>query len=364
MAIDFNPIERTYVIYCDTVSIPIRIMKFRFLSLLAAVLTVPGPVPALADEVTLYSHRHYEADEVLYRQFTDQTGIKVNVVKASADELIERLKAEGENTKADILMTADAGRLYRAKAFGLLQSVESPVLSSRIPASLRDTEGQWFAFTKRARIFAYAPDRVKPEELSSYEDLANEKWKGRIVARSSSNIYNQSLLASIIAAHGEEEAANWAKAVRGNMARPPQGSDRDQMRAVHAGLADLAIVNTYYVGLLVNSEDPEDQDVGNSLKLFFPNRDDRGTHINVSGAGVTKHAKNKAGAVQFLEYLASDEAQKSFPMTTSEYPVVEGISWSPLQEKWGKFEGDSLNLSTLGELNEKAVETFNKAGWE
>ena len=339
-------------------------MKSPVTALLATCSLLAGLGSVHAGEVTLYSHRHYEADDVLYAKFTEQTGIQVNVVKASADELIERLKAEGDNSKADLLMTADAGRLHRAKAEGLLQSVESEVLESLIPSALRDADDQWFAFTKRARIFAYAPDRVKPEELSTYEALAGDAWRARVVARSSSNIYNQSLLASVIAEHGEAGALEWANGVRDNMARPPQGSDRDQMRAVAAGLADLAIVNTYYVGLLVNSEDPKDQAVGNALKLFFPNQDDRGTHVNVSGAGVTKASKNRDEAIQLLEFLASDEAQSTFPSTTYEYPVVEGIEWSPLQKQWGAFKEDSLNLSTLGELNGKAVELFNEAGWE
>tara|TARA_R110002096_G_scaffold200639_5_gene384661 strand:- start:2042 stop:3052 length:1011 start_codon:yes stop_codon:yes gene_type:complete len=317
-----------------------------------------------AEEITLFSHRHYEADDALYEKFTKETGIKVNVVKASADELIERLKAEGETTKGDVFMTADAGRLVRAKAQGVLQPVESAVLSERIPANLRDPENMWFGLTQRARIVMYAKDRVKPEELSTYEDLADKKWRGRILVRSSSNIYNQSLLASIIAEHGAEKAAEWAKGVRGNMARPPQGSDRDQMRAVHAGLGDLAIVNTYYVGLLVNSTEKKDQEVGKSLGFFFPNQDGRGAHVNVSGAGIIKHSKNKDAAIKFLEFLASDEAQATFPKETYEYPVVPSVEWSPLQKSWGEFKADSLNLAKLGELNEKAVEVFNEVGWE
>jgi len=321
-------------------------------------------LPLAADEITLYSHRHYEADELLFRKFTAETGIEVNVVKASADELIERLKAEGENTKADLLMTADAGRLQRAKAAGVLQPITSDKLEERIPEPLRDPEGTWFGFTQRARILAYAKDRVKPADLSTYENLAHPTWRGRILVRSSANIYNQSLLASIIAAHGEEEALAWAKAVRGNMARPPQGSDRDQMRAVAAGLGDVAIVNTYYVGLLLNSSDPKDREVGRSLGIFFPNQDGRGAHVNVSGAGVTKASEHREAAIRFLEFLASDEAQSTFPLATYEYPVVEGVEWSDLQKEWGRFKADSLNLATLGELNEKAVEIFNLAGWE
>ncbi|HSH16872.1 MAG TPA: Fe(3+) ABC transporter substrate-binding protein [Verrucomicrobiae bacterium] len=331
------------------------------LSLLALALCLA--LPAFANELTLYSHRHYESDDALFAAFTKQTGIKVNVVKAGADELIERLKAEGANTPADILITADAGRLVRAEKEGLLQPVQSKLLEDRIPASLRDPEGHWFGFTKRARVIIYAKDRVKPSDLSTYEDLADSKWRGRILARSSANIYNQSLLASVISHHGAAKAQDWARAVRGNMARPPQGSDRDQLRAVAAGLGDVAIVNTYYFGLLVNSTEAADRAAAAKLAVFFPNQNDRGTHVNISGAGVTKASKNREAAVKLLEFLASDEAQKVFPIETSEYPVVPSVEWSELQKSWGKFKEDALNLSVLGELNEEAVRTFNRAGW-
>ncbi|MEM0969622.1 MAG: extracellular solute-binding protein [Verrucomicrobiota bacterium] len=256
-----------------------------------------------AGDLTLYSHRHYESDDALFQKFTEESGIKVNVVKAKADELIERLKAEGENSPADLFMTADAGNLQRAKSQGVLQTISSEVLDAAIPENLRDPDGEWYGITQRARVLVYAKDRNKPEDFSSYEDLADPKWRGQILVRSSSNIYNQSLMASIIAAHGEEKAEEWAAAVRKNMARPPQGSDRDQMRAVAAGLGDVAIVNTYYLGLLVNSDDPKDQEVGNSVAIFFPNQaeGDRGTHVNISGAGVTKYSKNVKEATQLLE---------------------------------------------------------------
>lgn len=334
-------------------------MKKTLLSAVAVALALP----AFANELTLYSHRHYESDDALFAAFTKQTGIKINVVKAGADELIERLKAEGANTPADILITADAGRLVRAEKEGLLQPVQSKSLEDRIPASLRDPEGHWFGFTKRARVIIYAKDRVKPSDLSTYEDLADGKWRGRILARSSANIYNQSLLAAMIAHHGQAKAQEWARAVRGNMARPPQGSDRDQLRAVAAGLGDVAIVNTYYFGLLVNSTEAADRAAAAKLAVFFPNQNDRGTHVNISGAGVTKASKNREAAVKLLEFLASDEAQKVFPIETSEYPAVPSAEWSALQKSWGQFKEDTLNLSVLGELNEEAVRTFNRAGW-
>ena len=338
-------------------------MKTPFSLIFGLVAVVSGGI-LNAGEITLYSHRHYESDDALYAKFTEKTGIKVNVVKAGADELIERLKSEGENTKGDIFITADAARLHLAKSAGVLKAVDSKILNERIPKHLRDADKQWFGFTQRARILAYAKDRVKPAELSTYEALTEKSWKTRVLARSSSNVYNQSLMASIIAANGREKATEWAKAVRGNMARPPQGSDRDQMRAVVKGLGDVAIVNTYYIGLLANSEDEADRKVAASIGVFFPNQKGRGAHVNVSGGGLIKNSDNQEEAIKFLEFLASDEAQASFPKATYEYPVVEGIDWSDLMKGWGKFKSDELSLTKLGELNTTAVEVFNEAGWE
>lgn len=317
-----------------------------------------------AEPLVVYSHRHYAADEELFDSFTTSTGIPVQVLKAGADELMERLKAEGNRTRADILITADAGRLEEAKAAGFLAPVQSDILHNRIPEPYRDTDSTWFGFTRRARVLVYAPDRVKKEDLSTYEDLADPKWRGRLLCRSSNNIYNQSLLASLIAANGEKEALKWAQAVRRNMARPPQGSDRDQIRAVAAGLGDVAIVNTYYLGLLLNSPDPKDRELAKPLRIFFPNQEGRGTHVNISGGGVLASSDQKENAVRLLEFLVSDEAQNVFPAATYEYPVVEGIEWSELQQSWGDFKADDLNLTQLGDGGKKAVQLFNLAGWE
>jgi len=330
-----------------------------------ALLLLAGAAVAQAGEPTLtvYSHRHYETDRRLFDRFTERTGIDVAVVKAGADELIQRLKAEGPNTPADVLITADAGRLVRAENAGLLAPVASAFLEKRVPARLRDPEGHWFGFTKRARVIVYAKDRVDPSELSTYEALAKPPWRSRVLVRSSSNIYNQSLLASLIAAHGEATALEWARGVRRNMARPPRGSDRDQIRGVAAGLGDVAIVNTYYVGLMAESSSAGDREAAEAVSLFFPNQDGRGTHVNVSGAGVVRASAHKAAAKRFLEFLASDEAQATFPRATYEYPVVESVEWSERQKRWGEFKEDPLNLSVLGELNEEAVRIFNRAGW-
>lgn len=300
----------------------------------------------------------------MFKKFTDQTGIEINVVKGSADQLIQRLISEGENSPADILLTVDAGRLHRAKEAGVLQPIRSRTLYRNIPAALRDPDNQWFALTLRARVIVYSRNRVNPNNLSTYEDLASSKWKGRIAVRSSSNIYNQSLMASLIEANGERKALSWAKSVRKNMARAPRGSDRDQARAVAAGIADVAIMNTYYIGKLASSKDPKDREVVKKVAIFFPNQKGRGTHINVSGAGVTKSAKNKENAIKFIEYLSSSEAQEIFGSVNYEYSIKIENNKSELLNSWGKFKSDSMNLSILGMRNSEAVKLFDKAGWE
>lgn len=320
--------------------------------------------PVQTNEVTVYTHRHYESDQELFARFEKQTGIKVNVVNASADELIQKMIQEGKQSPADVLITVDAGRLVRAKEKSLFQAVQSEVLDANIPAHLRDKDRYWFALTKRARIIAYAKDRVQPEQLSTYENLAATTWKNKILVRSSENIYNQSLMASIIAHSNEEQAEEWAAKVLGNMARNPKGNDRDQMKAVVAGEGDLALVNTYYIGKLLNSKDKEEQKVGEAVGIFFPNQDGRGTHINISGAGVAKYAPNKENAIQFIAFLTSKEAQKIFAETNYEYPVNPNVMPSELLQSWGAFKEDTLDLSALGRNNKKAVIIFDKVGWK
>ena len=319
---------------------------------------------SLNAEINIYSHRHYDSDKILYKAFTEETGIKINVVKGGADQLIQRLISEGNSSPADILMTVDAGRLERAKKVGILQPASSEVLEKNVPIEMRDPEGYWYGLTVRARVIVYSKDRVKPGDLSTYEDLTNSKWEGRIVARSSSNIYNQSLLASIIAAKGKNKALEWAKEVRKNMARSPRGSDRDQARAVSAGLADVAIMNTYYIGILANSSDSSDREVAKNVGVFFPNQKDRGTHINVSGACITASSKNKKDAIKFLEFLTMKRAQQVFGNVNYEYPLKIENNQSSLLKSWGSFKADKLNLSILGEKNSDAVKLFDRAGWE
>ena len=320
--------------------------------------------PTKVEEVTVYTHRHYSADKQLFTQFESETGIKVNVVNAKADELIQKMTTEGEHSPADVLITVDAGRLVRAKDKGLLQSVNSETLNTIVPTHLRDTDNQWFSLTKRARVVVYDKDRVKPESLSSYNNLIAKDWKNKVLIRSSSNIYNQSLLASIIANDGEEKASKWAKGMVANMARSPKGNDRDQVKAVVAGEGDVAVVNTYYIGKLVNSKNPEEVRAGEGVDVFFPNQETTGTHINVSGAGVAKYAPNKANAVQFIEFLVSEASQKVFAEANYEYPVNTKVAPSELLQSWGTFKEDTLSLQKLGENNKKAVIIFDTVGWK
>lgn len=313
--------------------------------------------------VNVYSHRHYEADRELFRRFTDRTGIEVNVVTASADELITRLENEGEASPADVLITVDAGRLHRARERGLLQPVTSEALEAAVPEHLRDRDGAWWGLTMRARIIAYARDRIDPGELSGYLDLADPRWEGRVLVRSSGNVYNQSLLASILAHHGQDVAAEWAEGMVRNMARPPSGGDTDQIKAVAAGAGDLALVNTYYVARLADSEAAGDRRVAAEIGVFFPRQDGAGAHVNVSGAGVTRHARNRDEAIALLEFLTGEEAQELFASANHEYPVRPGARWSPILESWGRFAADTLDLTVLGENNEAAVRIFDRAGW-
>ncbi|MBM7614453.1 Fe(3+) ABC transporter substrate-binding protein [Alkaliphilus hydrothermalis] len=314
--------------------------------------------------VNLYSDRHYDTDEELYAAFTEETGIKVNVVNAKSDELIERLKREGQDTEADLLITADAGRLWRAKEDGLLQAASNDTLTANIPENLRDPENYWYGLTVRARVIVYAKDRVQPSELSTYEDLTSDKWMNRILVRSSSNIYNQSLMASFIDIYGEEYAKNWAEGVLANMAREPQGGDTDQAVAVAAGEGDIAISNTYYIGRLMGSSNPEEKKIGESLGIFFPDQNEAGTHINVSGIGLTAAAKNKENAIKFMEFLTSEKAQKQFSEGNYEYPANANVEATDLLKSWGEFKTQNINLAKLGEFNAQATKVFDQVGWK
>ncbi len=325
-------------------------------------LALGGPAAA-ADEVNVYSARQEALILPLLERFEQETGIEVNLVTAKADALLKRLESEGRSTPADVLITTDAGRLQRAKDAGVLQPVDSPVLRERIPANLRDRDNHWFGLSQRARVIFYVRDRVDPAELSTYEALAEPRWKGRICIRSSGNIYNQSLVASMIESHGVARTEAWARGLVANFARKPSGGDTDQLRAAAAGLCDIAIANTYYFGRLVNSDKPKDQEVARKLGVFWPNQDGRGAHVNVSGAGVTKYASHPEAARRLLEFLTGDEAQDWYAEVNNEYPVVVDVPVSKTLRDLGTFKADALNLTRLGENNRAAVELMDRAGW-
>lgn len=331
---------------------------------LAAVLALPGVAAAQDKVLNLYSSRHYDTDEALYSEFTKQTGIQINRIEAGEDQLLQRMRTEGEKSPADVLITVDAGRLWRAQEMGLLQPIKSAALEKAIPAHLRESDGHWFGFSKRARVIVVNKDKVKPDEIARYEDLANAKWKGRILIRSSTNVYNQSLVGSMIATLGEPATEAWAKAVVANMARAPKGGDTDQLKAVAAGEGDVAVSNTYYLARLIGSKKPEDQAVAAKLAVIFPNQGDRGTHVNVSGAGVAKYAPNKANAIKFLEYLASKQAQEYFAKGNYEFPVVGGVPLHPVIAGWAEFKEDQINAAVFGKNNQAALKLMDRAGWK
>ncbi|MFT5226023.1 MAG: iron(III) transport system substrate-binding protein [Polaribacter sp.] len=333
--------------------------------LMASVLAVVLSTSALANEVNVYSARKEALIKPLLDKFSAETGIKTNLITAKADKLLTRMINEGRNTPADVFITVDAGRLHRAKEANLLQPINNSTIEKAVPAHLRDSDKLWIGLSQRARVIFYAKDRVKPEELSTYEDLANSKWQKRICIRGSGNIYNQSLVASMIAMNGQAETEKWVSALVGNFARDPKGGDRDQIKAAAAGQCDLAIANTYYYGKMLSSKKDDGQvAAANKMGVFWPNQSDRGVHVNVSGAGIVKYSKNKENAVKLLEYLVGDEAQSWYADVNYEYPVSQTAKVSGLVAKWGNFKSDTLNLSNLGEFNSDAVKTMDRAGWK
>ncbi|WP_348815225.1 Fe(3+) ABC transporter substrate-binding protein [Halomonas sp. H10-59] len=319
---------------------------------------------AYADgSVNVYSARHYDSDQAMYDAFTEQTGIEVNVLQGDSDQLIQRIKREGEASPADIMMTVDAGRLWRAEEEGIFAPVDSEVLNERLPESMRHPEGDWFGFSQRVRAIFYNPETIEPEQVDSYEKLADPSLKGKICIRSSNNIYNQSLLASMVEHHGEEGAEEWAQGVVDNMARDPEGGDRDQIKGVASGECDVAVANHYYYVRLLTSDDADEREAAESVQILFPNQDDRGAHVNVGGAGLVKGAPNHDNAVAFLEFLASDEAQELFAVGNHEFPVVEGVAVDEVLGSWGEFKKDEVNVSVLGKNNPEAVKIFDRVGW-
>ncbi len=333
-------------------------------SAIAAGTAVTAPAGAQDKVVNLYTARHYQTDEKLYEGFTKLTGIKLNRIDGREDEIIERIRNEGANSPADIMITVDMGRIWKAEQAGLLAPVKSAVLDQRVPANLRDPEGKWFGFSTRARVLVYAKDKLQPGQVARYEDVASPNFKGKVCVRSGGHVYNLSLLASIIATQGEEKAEAWAKGVVANMGRPPQGGDTDQLKAVAAGQCDVAISNSYYFARILNSTKDEDKAIAAKLAIAFPNQADRGTHVNVSGGGLVKTAPNKDNAVKFLEYLVSDDAQRYFANGNNEFPVTEVKTDNKALESWGAFKVDQVNVGALGRNQAKAQAILDKVGWK
>lgn len=338
----------------------------RLMALAGACVLLATPVAALAQEkvLNLYTARHYQTDEALYRNFTEKTGIRINRIEGQEDPLLERIRNEGANSPADVFITVDIGRLWRAQQAGVFAPVTSKVLTSRIPANYRDPNGEWFGFSARARVIAFNKTTVKPGDITRYEELADPKWKGRVCTRSSGHVYNLSLVSSLIAHDGAARTEQWARGVAANLARAPKGGDTDQLKAVAAGECDIAIANTYYLARLLKSTKPEDKAVADKLGVVWPNQSSQGVHMNVSGGGMLKHAPNKEAAVKFLEYLASDEAQAYFADGNNEWPVVPSVKIAnPALEQLGEFKADKINVAELGKYQAEAQKIVDKAGY-
>ena len=318
------------------------------------------------NEVNVYSARHYDTDQALYDDFTEQTGIEVNLIEGGSDELIERVKSEGINSPADILITVDAGRLWRAEEADILQPFESETLEERVPSSFRHPDGLWVGLSKRVRGLVVNPETVENYEELTYEDLADPRFEGRVCIRSSNNIYNQSLVASMIETIGAEATEEWANGLVNNMARDPQGGDRDQIRGVAAGVCDVAVVNHYYLAVMITGNDEADREAASKVEFVFPNQgeDGRGAHVNISGAGILKNAPNKENAVRFLEYLTTPEAQQYYIGGNNEYPINDEAEKAEVLVEFGEFKSDAVNVSALGRNNPEAIQIMDRAGWK
>jgi len=320
-----------------------------------------------ANEVNIFSARHYDSDVQLYEKFTAKTGIKVNVVSGKDKALQKRIIEEGKDCVADLYITADAGRLGAFKSKGMFQRASSAALKKAIPSNFRSP--YWFGIAKRARVIYYAPSRLSENDLQglTYEDLADPYWKGKVVIRKSNNVYNQSLVASLIANNGKKKTAEWAKGIVNNMVRKPKGNDRAQILAVAAGEAELAVANTYYIALMLSGKKgPEQQAAAKKVRPFFPNQDGRGTHMNISGAGVLKHAPNKKNAIKLLEFLLTKEAQQHIVNNTFEYPMIDGVKPNKLIAQLGiNFKQDlKTKVSSYGKNQAAALKVMTEAGWE
>ena len=319
------------------------------------------------EEVNIYTSRHYDADNLLYEQFTKKTGIKVNIISGKGSALIERLKAEGINSPGDVFFTVDAGNLANFQKQGFLQSIQSEIIKQSVPVELRGENDEWVAVAKRARVIFYNPELVSEGEIKdiNYEDLASDVWKNGVAIRSSSNMYNQSLVSSLISNLGIDETEKWAKGLVSNFARKPQGNDRSQIMAVANKEALIAIANTYYIGIMLSGKGGKEQlNAAQKVKIVFPNQNNRGTHINVSGGGVLKHSPNRENAEKFLEFLLSEEAQVHIVNNTFEYPVLESVKPHPIIESFGDFKMDKTSIADFGKYNPEAVKLMDRVSWQ
>lgn len=341
--------------------------KYRLFSIVLLIvmasLFLGGCAPQSNSEVNVYSARKEALIKPALDRFQAKTGIKVNLVTGNADALIQRLKAEGVASPADVLITVDAGRLYRAKSLQLTQTVDSEKLNSLIPAAYRDPEGHWFGLSLRARPIMYAKARVDPADLSTYAALADGKWRGRVCIRSSSNIYNQSLVASMIASDGVAAVEQWASGLVENFARKPVGGDRDQIKAVAAGVCDVAVANTYYLFAMLSSENSAELKAAEQIGVFWPNQQGRGSHVNISGIAMTQSAKNQDYAIQLMEFLLNEKSQSWYANVNGEYPIVENTAIHPTLASWGTFKKDAINLAELGKLGPEAVKIMDRVEW-
>lgn len=332
----------------------------------AALLSLFAPAPGQAQQpvLNLYSARHYQTDEALYRNFTEQTGIKINRIELGDEPLLQRVRSEGANSPADVILLVDAARLWRAQIDGLFQPIDSKVLNERIPANLRANDGSWFGFSTRARVIVYDKARVKPQEVDTYEKLADPVNKGRVCTRSGSHPYMLSLLGAMVERSGEAAAEAWARGMVANMARPPRGGDTDQIRAVAAGECGVALTNSYYWVRLMRSADPKDKQVVERVGFLWPNQATSGTHINISGGGVARHAPNRANAIRFLEYLSSPQAQAYFADGNNEWPVVKGVKVdNPALAELGPFKAETVPVSSIGKGQIAAQRILDRVGY-
>lgn len=326
--------------------------------ILFILITLPTYASSGTDKIVVYSARKEHLIKPLFDLYTANTGVKIEYITGKEGVLLERLKAEGKNTQADMLITVDAGNLWHAAQEGVLQPIKSDILDAAIPSNLRDPDGNWFGLSVRARTIVYNTDKVKPSQLSSYEDLASAEWKNKLVLRTSKKVYNQSLVASLIAEHGEEQTLKIVKGWVNNLAAAPFSNDTKALEAVAVGIGQVAVVNTYYFGRLMNKK----PDL--PLAIYWPNQESGGVHMNISGAGITKHTDNRDGAVKLLEWLAGEEAQGQFAALNMEFPVNKAVTPDPVVSAWGTFKGSPLNVSVYGKLQIAAIKLMDKAGYK